>query len=209
MKTKKSPLTNPFDEQLTVKRKSYWEIKTIVLLLLVVAGICGLNIFFNKFYLVSPIELQSPVRIRGSIYPVKITEVELEQMVEKEVNIQVKTISPTPVKTRENTSTSTVDKKHWVGQASVYTEEGCLGCSATLTMANGETFTNEKVIVAFNKLPLNTRVKIINLANNLFVEARVTDRGGFEKYNRIVDLGKATADAINCKGLCQVKVEEI
>jgi rare lipoprotein A (peptidoglycan hydrolase) len=193
----------------TCLRKSYWKVKAIILSLLVIISIVGLNVFFNRYYLVSPIELQNPIRIRGGIYPIKISEPELNQMIDKEVKNQVGITSPTPVKARENTSGATVDKKHWVGQASVYTEEGCLGCSATLTMANGETFTNDLIIVAFNKLPLNTWVRVTNSANGLFVEAKVSDRGGFEKYNRIIDLGKATADAINCKGLCSVAVEEI
>jgi rare lipoprotein A (peptidoglycan hydrolase) len=112
--------------------------------------------------------------------------------------------------TREVESTTLPKKvKTWRGEASVYTEEGCLGCSKNLIMANGEIFTNQKIIVAFNKLQLNTKVKVTNLKNGLSVIARVTDRGGFEKYNRIIDLGKATAQAINCNGLCQVKVEAI
>lgn len=217
-KTKKtnSPIINPFDES-NIKPKKHWKVKTTILSVLVITSIIGLNIFFDKFYLVSPILIQNPIRIRGSLYPIIITEPEMDKIINGAIKESVGSTNTSPVKARENEVSKEVNKKQpsgfsknqWVGQASVYSEEGCLGCSPNLTMANGETFTNKKVIVAFNKLPLNTHVKITNLTNGLFVEAKVADRGGFEKYDRIVDLGLATAEAINCDGLCQVKVEEI
>lgn len=107
------------------------------------------------------------------------------------------------------TPTQTNKKGVWRGEASIYSEDGCLGCSKTLTMANGEKFTDESVVVAFNKLPLNTWVMVTNVYTGRFVKAKVADRGGFEKYGRIIDLGKATADLIHCQGLCQVKIEEL
>jgi rare lipoprotein A (peptidoglycan hydrolase) len=184
-------------------------------LLLVVLSIIGLNAFFNKFYLISPIELQNPVRIRGGIYPIKITEPELDAIIDKEVKNQVQTSSPTPVKTRENDKTSGVLKGTWEGQASVYTEEGCLGCNEGLIMANLERLDYTKLTLAMlpevvkAKKLLNKMVQVTNVKNGLVVIAKVTDTGGFGRYNRVADLNKATADAINCKGLCQVKVEEI
>lgn len=39
------------------------------------------------------------------------------------------------------------------------------------------------------------------------VQARVTDRGGFEKLGRIIDLTIATRDAIGCGNLCKVRVD--
>lgn len=207
MKTK-APLINPFDES-TTKRKSYWKIKTLVFLVLVIAGIIGLNIFFNRYYLVTPILIQSPIRIRGTTYPVKISEPELDQLIEKEVKLQVEPSKTSPVKARETNDTSMVRKGIWNGQASVYTEEGCLGCDPNLITASGEKLDDHKLTLAFNHLPMKTMVKVTNSANGLHVIAKVNDTGGFAKYNRIADLNKATAEAINCKGLCNVLVEEI
>lgn len=61
-----------------------WQVKTIFLSILVIACIVGVNAFFNRYYLVSPIEFQNPVRIRGSAYPIKITEPELDRIIDSE-----------------------------------------------------------------------------------------------------------------------------
>jgi len=213
-KTKKqtSPIINPFDES-NIKPKKHWKIKTLILFVLVIAGIIGLNIFFNKFYLVSPIIFQSPIRNRGTEYPINIKESELDKIILESIEKECPKDKPELVKTRENKVEGSNGELTWNGQASVYTEEGCLGCDENLIMANGEKLDDTKLTIAM--LPevvnqyklLNDKVRITNQTNGLFVEARVTDTGGFGKYNRIADLNKATAEAINCKGLCQVKVE--
>ena len=98
------------------------------------------------------------------------------------------------------------------GEASYYSRAGCLGCSENLTMANGETLDDSKATVALtpelvaqHKL-LNDIVIVENLATGEKVEAKVTDTGGFGKYNRVADLSVATKEAINCNSLCNVKV---
>ena len=209
---KQSPIINPFDES-NIKPKKNWKIKTLILLVLVIISIIGLNIFFNRYFLVSPVIFQNPIRNRGSEYPITIKESELDKIIIQAIDEQCPKEKPELVKTRENDVVPTNGKLTWNGQASVYTEAGCLGCDPELIMANGEKLDDKKLTIAMlpevvnqHKL-LNDKVRITNQTNGLFVEARVTDTGGFGKYNRIADLNKATAEAINCKGLCQVKVE--
>lgn len=101
------------------------------------------------------------------------------------------------------------ENRSWEGVASYYSREGCVGCSKNLLMANGKPLVNENLTVAFNKLKLGSKVKVINLKNNMSVMATVTDTGGFERLGRIIDLTVGTKNAINCSDLCRVKVEEL
>jgi len=101
------------------------------------------------------------------------------------------------------------NKYTWIGTASYYSEDGCVGCSPTLTMANGERFLDSGYTVAFNWLPLGSWVKVTNFVTRDTTYARVTDTGGFNKLGRIVDLSPAVKDAINCGDLCKVKVERL
>ena len=102
--------------------------------------------------------------------------------------------------------------RYIVGEASYYSENGCLGCSPTLTMANGETFKDENLTVALlpsdYKQLKNKKVLIINNDNYHSVEAKVTDTGGFGKYNRVADLSKGTKEALKCRDLCNVTIRE-
>lgn len=74
-------------------------------------------------------------------------------------------------------------------------------------MANGEKLDDRKTTIAVNFLPLNTYVKVTNLKNLKSVLAKVTDTGGFGKYNRIADMSVATKEAIACSDLCLVELE--
>jgi len=87
----------------------------------------------------------------------------------------------------------------WIGKVSHYSRAGCLGCSKTLTMANGEPLDDSRLTIAFNKAPLNSRVLVKNLDNGKSVEATVTDTGGFESLGRIADLTPAVAKALETK----------
>ena len=109
-----------------------------------------------------------------------------------------------PTKATPDQGTST-----WTGEASYYWTGGCLGCSANLTMANGQTLDDEKLTIAFMRLPLGSFVEVTNLANQKTVTAEVTDTGGFEKIGRIADLNKAVKEAIECSSLCQVKIKAL
>lgn len=94
----------------------------------------------------------------------------------------------------------------WYGTASYYSEAGCVGCSATLTMANGNRFNEMAMTLAFNKVPLGTMVKVRNQYSNDWKIAEVTDRGGFEDLGRIADLSLGLKEAINCTDLCLVEI---
>ena len=109
------------------------------------------------------------------------------------------TFTPTPTQARTK---GTVYK----GVASYYSRAGCVGCSPTLTMANGETLDDNAITVAYNHAPLNSYVSVTNDQNGKTVTARVTDTGGFNRLGRIIDLTPATKSAIACNDLCHVTV---
>ena len=101
---------------------------------------------------------------------------------------------PAPLDVRTSTG-----KGKWTGYVSHYSRSGCLGCSATLTMANGETLDDNRATIAFNWLPMNTRVRVTNTDNGKSIEAIVTDTGGFNRLNRIADLVPAVANYLETK----------
>lgn len=113
------------------------------------------------------------------------------------------TASPTPTKTPP---AKQLRRLKYTGTASYYSKAGCVGCSPTLTMANGQTLDDTRLTVAFNRAPQNSYVTVRNLENDHIVTAQVTDTGGFEKLHRIIDLTVATRDAIKCSNLCKVEV---
>jgi rare lipoprotein A (peptidoglycan hydrolase) len=120
----------------------------------------------------------------------------------------IKPISDIQAKEKEIKPTEVeVTKSTIKGIASYYSKNGCIGCRKDLKMANGEPLDDAKLTVAYNKAKLNSFVKITNLKNNKSVIAKVTDRGGFEKLGRIIDLTVATKNYINCSDLCNVEVE--
>lgn len=94
----------------------------------------------------------------------------------------------------------------WYGTASYYSEAGCVGCREDLLMANGNRFVEQDLTLAFNQLPLNTKVKVRNQYSNDWRIATVTDRGGFEDLGRIADLSLGLKEAINCTDLCLVEI---
>jgi len=98
------------------------------------------------------------------------------------------------------------------GPASYYSESGCLGCSPTLTMANGQRLDDGRKTIALTpaivrtyKL-LNKKVILQNRTTGKHTVAVVTDTGGFARYGRIADLSVATKFAIGCSSLCQVSI---
>lgn len=118
-----------------------------------------------------------------------------------------------PAPTETPTPTPTVAPRQSVkGTASYYSAAGCLGCDPNLVMANGETFSDNRLTIALtpetvraHKL-LNDEVRVRNVNNGQEVLAKVTDTGGFAKYNRVADLGVAVKEAINCTSLCEVEI---
>ena len=99
-----------------------------------------------------------------------------------------------------------------VGIASYYSVAGCLGCHPQMIMNNGERLNDSKMTLALT--PVNYRayknqyVLVTNLKNKKSVRAKVTDSGGFAKYNRIADLSLATKNAIGCSDLCRVEIKK-
>ena len=65
--------------------------------------------------------------------------------------------------------------------------------------------------IAMNNIRMGSKVRITNPDNNLSVIATVLDRGGFEKYGRIADLGKQTFAKISPtdEGIITVNIERI
>ena len=89
------------------------------------------------------------------------------------------------------------------GKASYYSFDGCLGCNENRIMANGEQLDDNKYTVAlyprlFRKYK-NQIVTIENLDNGKKINCKVTDSGGFEKYNRIADLSKIAYNFLEVK----------
>jgi rare lipoprotein A len=65
--------------------------------------------------------------------------------------------------------------------------------------ANGEIYDMETLVAAHRTLPLNTWVRVENLANRKTVEVRIIDRGPFVD-GRIIDLSHAAAKQIDLIG---------
>ncbi len=74
--------------------------------------------------------------------------------------------------------------------------------------ANGELYNQNEMTAAHNTLPLNSIVRVVNLANNESTVVRITDRGPFVG-DRIIDLSMAAAKAVNVyyPGTAQVRLD--
>lgn len=100
------------------------------------------------------------------------------------------------------------------GEASYYSRAGCLGCSAGLTMANGQPLDDNAFTMAIGadkKHLVGHKAKVTNLNTGQSVEVRITDTGGFyqAKYGRrVADLTVAAKQAVGMTGgVGQVRVE--
>lgn len=76
--------------------------------------------------------------------------------------------------------------------------------------ANGEIFDPSQLTAAHRTLPFGTLVRVTNLATGANVVVRINDRGPF-KDNRIIDLSRASADAIGltARGVGTVRLEPL
>lgn len=74
--------------------------------------------------------------------------------------------------------------------------------------ANGEIYNQNEMTAAHNTLPLNSIVRVVNLASRQSTVVRITDRGPFVG-DRIIDLSLAAAKAVNVyyPGTAQVRLE--
>lgn len=114
--------------------------------------------------------------------------------------------TPTPTTTP---TPQLIKRIKYKGTASYYSRAGCLGCSPNMTMANGQPLNDEAMTVAYNRAPLGSYIEVKNEKTGKSVVAQVTDTGGFESLNRIVDLTLAVKNAIECSSLCQVQITHL
>lgn len=118
--------------------------------------------------------------------------------------------TPVPTPTQNRPKSQYLQKRYWVGKVSHYSRFGCLGCSPTLTMANGKPLNDDELTIAFNYLPLGSRVKLTNLDNGKTIVADVTDTGGFTSLGRIADLTPKVASALASKtDISNILIEEL
>lgn len=115
---------------------------------------------------------------------------------------------PTPAKKRQESQY--LQKRSWTGKVSHYSRSGCLGCSPSLTMANGQPLDDNALTIAFNYLPLGSMVKLTNIDTGKSVIAEVTDTGGFNSLGRIADLTPKVASALESKtDVSNILIEEL
>lgn len=74
--------------------------------------------------------------------------------------------------------------------------------------ASGEKYDEKKMTAAHNRLPLGTRIRVVNLMNQRSVVVRINDRM-HHKNKRLVDLSRAAASKLGYigRGLAKVSVE--
>jgi rare lipoprotein A len=71
--------------------------------------------------------------------------------------------------------------------------------------ANGETFNTNDLTAAHRTLPFGTRLKVINERTGKSVVVRINDRGPYA-HGRVIDLSRASAQAIGIIGLAPVSL---
>ncbi len=78
-------------------------------------------------------------------------------------------------------------------------------------MANGKVFNENNMTCAHLTYPFGTKLRVTNIKNGKTVEVTVTDRGGFGKYGRVIDLSKGAFSKIanTSSGIITVKIEKI
>lgn len=69
--------------------------------------------------------------------------------------------------------------------------------------ANGEVFNKNALTAAHRTLPFGTRVRVTHRATGRSVIVRINDRGPFI-HGRVIDLSKASAQAIGIAGVADV-----
>jgi len=72
--------------------------------------------------------------------------------------------------------------------------------------ATGETYDMNDLTAAHKTLPLNSMLHVTNIENGKTLMVRLNDRGPFVG-DRIIDLSKASAEALGITGLGQVRVQ--
>ena len=74
--------------------------------------------------------------------------------------------------------------------------------------ANGERFDMNALTAAHRTLPLGTQVRVTNTHTGQSVVVRINDRGPYVG-RRVIDLSKASAQAIGVSGLAKVSIARL
>lgn len=74
--------------------------------------------------------------------------------------------------------------------------------------ANGERFDMNALTAAHRTLPLGTQVRVTNAHTGKSVVVRINDRGPYVG-RRLIDLSKASAQAIGVSGLAKVSIARL
>jgi rare lipoprotein A len=74
--------------------------------------------------------------------------------------------------------------------------------------ANGERFNTNDMTAAHKTLPFGTKVKVTNKKTGKSVVVRINDRGPYAK-DRVIDLSKASAQAIGISGVGEVSLARL
>lgn len=178
----------------TKKRSSFNVKKPTFLALALSTSIFGTIVGIDKFFDTYDLQFQSPIVFQTPI----LIDYRNHDIISGVPYAQAKEPTPTPTNAPEPTKQPRKSKM-WEGKVSYYSHDGCLGCHPQQITASGQPFDENALTLAFNHLPMLTRVKVTNLDNGLNAEAIVNDTGGFEKYNRIADLSKALYELLDAQ----------
>lgn len=74
--------------------------------------------------------------------------------------------------------------------------------------ASGETFNTNELTAAHRTLPFGTKVRVVNKRTGKSVVVRINDRGPYA-HGRVIDLSRASAQAIGISGVAPVTVAEL
>jgi len=74
--------------------------------------------------------------------------------------------------------------------------------------ASGETFNTHELTAAHRTLPFGTKVRVVNQRTGRSVIVRINDRGPYA-HGRVIDLSRASAQAIGLSGIAPVVVAEL
>ena len=73
--------------------------------------------------------------------------------------------------------------------------------------ASGETFNANALTAAHRTLPFGTRVRVMNKSTGRSVVVRINDRGPYA-HGRVIDLSRASAQAIGISGVGSVELAQ-
>jgi rare lipoprotein A len=74
--------------------------------------------------------------------------------------------------------------------------------------ASGETFNTNALTAAHRTLPFGTRVKVVNKKTGRSVVVRINDRGPYA-HGRVIDLSRASAQAIGITGVASIEMVQL